>query len=385
MKILQITNIPSHHQIPLAKELCRIVGKENFLFAAMQPLDRERLLNGWQGDFPEPWIIYPNENDEHKAIYDEYWEKADIVLCGERLIDEMQRRVDKGKLCFYMSERWWKPPIGKLRLIHPRYLKMFLKFRKLSKSELFHYLATGPVAARDLYFLKSLRNRTWQWGYFTSKPGSDLGNINIKMKSNQPLQILWMGRMLKWKQVSLIIHALHKLKLLGHKNFHLTLVGDGPERKRLEQLANKLLEDNSFTFVNFIKSSDVHSLMAMHDIYILSSNGYEGWGAVVNEAMSVGCAVIASDCTGSAASMIKHGQNGLLFNSKSAESLATNIELLITNPQLTTMMGQNAILSFNNHWLPSIAAERLVKLADSLNNNAGINHYSDGPLSKFTF
>src|SRR5690606_17525778 len=116
MKILQVTNIVSHHQLPLARELCKLVGEENFLFAATEDFDQDRLKNGWQGEYLEKWIIHPNNSIEEKEKFDKFWDEADVVLCGERLISNMQARVDSKKLCFYMSERWWKPPVGILRL-----------------------------------------------------------------------------------------------------------------------------------------------------------------------------------------------------------------------------------------------------------------------------
>src|SRR5690606_9257701 len=132
--------------------------------------------------------------------------------------------------------------------------------------------------------------------------------------NSKTVSILWVGRMLKWKRVDLLIRALARLKNEG-KDFKLTLVGDGPERERLQKLADKLLGHEYYTIQNFIPSSEVPALMAQHDIYVLPSNAYEGWGAVVNEAMSVGCALVASDKTGAGASLIEHGVNGMLFES----------------------------------------------------------------------
>ena len=129
MKILQISNIVRHHQLPLARELCKLVGEDNFLFAAMGKPDQNRLKNGWQGEYSEKWIIHPSNSVIDQEKFNHFWADADVVLSGERLISKMQERVDNKKLCFYMSERWWKPPIGIFRLCQPRYLKMFLSFR----------------------------------------------------------------------------------------------------------------------------------------------------------------------------------------------------------------------------------------------------------------
>ena len=62
MKILLVSNIVSHHQVPLAIQLSRIVGENNFLFAAMGRPDKERLNNGWSNKYDYSWIVHSNES-----------------------------------------------------------------------------------------------------------------------------------------------------------------------------------------------------------------------------------------------------------------------------------------------------------------------------------
>lgn len=376
MKILQVTNMVSHHQLPLAKELCKLVGEENFLFAAMGKLDQDRIKNGWKGEYIESWIIYPNESLEDYKKYNAFWEEADVVLCGERLITKMQERVDSGKLCFYMSERWFKPPLGMLRLFHPTYFKMLLSFKRLSTSDYFHYLPTGPFAAQDMALVAPMKGRVWQWGYFTEMP-----NVirNLTENPTGVVSILWAGRMLKLKRVDLLVNALYRLKLEG-KPFRLTLVGEGPERERLKKLADRLLGEEYYTLKDFVPSEEVPALMAKHDIYVLPSNAYEGWGAVINEAMSVGCAVIASDKTGAGASLIEHGINGLLFDSGSVTSLYECLSQLVGNRCLIKSLAFNSTVSITDKWQPSVVAEKFVALVSMLlDGDPDISDFT-GPL-----
>jgi len=372
-----VSNIASHHQLPLAKELCKLVGENNFLFAAMGRPDQDRLKNGWKGEYPEHWIIYPNESSAAQKKFNQFWDEADIVLCGERLIGKMQERVNNNKVCFYMSERWFKPPIGKLRLLHPRYFKMFLSFRKLSKSKYFHYLPTGPFAAKDMALVAPMKGRVWQWGYFTEMPNL---RHNLVGTTDDIVSILWVGRMLKWKRIDLLIRALYRLKSEG-KLFRLTLVGEGPERERLQSLADKLLGREYYTIQKFIPSEEVPALMRKHDIYVLPSNAYEGWGAVVNEAMSVGCAVISSDKVGSGAALIEHGVNGLLFKSGSVNSLYNCLSDLMYDKNYSNSLSSNAHSTMKHIWGADIASKRFYELSKSLINSSIFYLESSGPLS----
>jgi len=181
-------------------------------------------------------------------------------------------------------------------------------------------------------------------------------------------RILWIGRMIKCKRVDLLIKALAKLKNEG-KKFKIKLVGNGSERKYLEKLAKKLLDNSFYEFKEFIPSDEVLSLMAQYDIYVLPSNAYEGWGAVVNEAMSVGCAVIASDKTEAGASLIEHGVNGFLFKSGCEDSLYDCLSQLVNNKKLINDFSIKSRLSIKENWTPGIAAERFVQLSFSLINN----------------
>lgn len=79
MKIIQVTNIVSHHQLPLARELCGLVGTENFRFAAMQGVDPSRTENGWKSDYSESWIIRPSESSDAREEFERFWDEADVV------------------------------------------------------------------------------------------------------------------------------------------------------------------------------------------------------------------------------------------------------------------------------------------------------------------
>lgn len=379
MKILQVTNIVSHHQLPLARELCELVGAENFRFAAMQGADPSRTENGWKSDYSESWIIRPSESNDDREEFERFWDEADVVLCGERLIDKMQERVSQGKLVFYMSERWWKPPIGAFRLLHPGFLKKALKFRALSKNEYFHYLPTGPFAAKDLACFTSMKGRTWSWGYFTDTPEVKRHSIQTRQR-DEPLKVLWVGRMLPLKRVDLLIRAVARINDAGQR-LHLTLIGDGTERKKLEKLAARLLDSDDYTIKGFIPASEVPQVMAEHDIYVLPSNSYEGWGAVVNEAMAVGCAVIASDQTGAGRSLIEHGFNGLLFESGSIDELMRCLSLFLDDQEFRIKASEEGRKDIFGFWSPSIGSHRFISICNCLIDKENPTPvYTKGPM-----
>ena len=97
MRILQVTNIISHHQLPLARQLASKVGPENFRFAVTEPPHAEREKLGWNSQVNEPWILRAGEHEEDRKEFEKWWDDADVVLCGERRFNQMQDRLDSGK------------------------------------------------------------------------------------------------------------------------------------------------------------------------------------------------------------------------------------------------------------------------------------------------
>lgn len=340
----------------------------------------ERSRNGWNTNANEPWIIRPNETEIDRAEFERFWEDADVVLSGERLFEGMLKRVSGGKLCFYMSERWWKPPIGMFRLIHPLFLTMVMKFFLLSKSPYFHCLPIGPFAAKDLRIFRHLRGRMWSWGYFTDLPDVSRDRV-ISSSVDEPLKVLWVGRMLALKSVDLLIKAVANVQDGGGR-ISLTLIGDGPERRRLERLAESLLDAASYKIKNFVPHTEVPKIMQEHDVYVLPSNAYEGWGAVINEAMGAGCAVIASDMTGAGKAMIESSNNGFLFKSGSQADLARCLNLLVGDQKLLREISEQAIIDVSDFWSPNIAASRFLQVAEDVLAGRTSDRFSSGVMAR---
>jgi glycosyltransferase involved in cell wall biosynthesis len=375
LRVLQVTNAISHHQLPLAREIAEMVGVENFRFAVTGLLNNERQQLGWNSQENEPWIIRAGERDKDQEDLERWWDDATVVICGERRFRRMQDRIDRGKLTFYMSERWWKPPIGMARLLHPRYALMTARFVKIAKSPLLHYLPMGGTAADDMRRIAAFDGRMWQWGYLTELP-DPLPSCD---RNSGGLRVLWAGRMLAWKRVDTLIQAFSRLRQ-ERRDTTLTLVGDGPERIRLESLAKKLLAADSYRFHPPMPVPRVLELMRQHHIYVLPSNGYEGWGAVVNEAMSVGCAVVASAAAGAAKTIIRNGENGLLFAPGDWRTLSDQLNLLGSNETVRLHLAQRGQRTIVECWAPAVAAERFLAVSRALLSDHRVPNYHDGPM-----
>ena len=377
MRLLHITSIVSPHQMPLARCLVGRLGTDNYRYAVTGPAIPGRTEMGWDCSGQEPWILRVREGELARQMYEKWWMEADVVLCGDRAVGAMENRLKQGNLTLYTSERWWKPPLGMARLADPRFALMALSLRRLSDSPAFHYLPIGSRAASDMRRWANFRDRSWLWGYFTALP-LPLPKV---AKCHAGLHILWAGRMLEWKRVDVLIKAFGIL-CRKDETARLTLIGDGPKRQNLEVLARRLGLEGAVEFHSSLPMKEVWQRMQSAHIYVLPSNGYEGWGAVVNEAMGNGCAVVASEAAGAAKTMIQHGENGLLFHQTEWRQLGHLLCQLSADEPLRLRLAQAGQQTIAERWSPKVAAERLLEVCDALLANNATPHFASGPMSR---
>ena len=123
MKVALLTNVVSPHQVPLAEALVRRVGEGNYRYVHTEAAHGERTRMGWSGDAAPAWCRQGTMEDA--ALLE-----ADCVLSGHRALALFERRNAAGRTTFYAAERWFKPPIGFLRLLSPAYFRMAWRFAR---------------------------------------------------------------------------------------------------------------------------------------------------------------------------------------------------------------------------------------------------------------
>jgi glycosyltransferase involved in cell wall biosynthesis len=132
-------------------------------------------------------------------------------------------------------------------------------------------------------------------------------------------------------------HATLLRALTAVPNAHLLLVGDGPLRGQLQQMAQSLGIAERVTFLGW--RSDVASVLKASDIYVHSTDA-EGFGIAACEAMAAGLPVVASDVPG-LAQIVKGA--GILFPPGDDKLLARQLTALIESPELQREMSQASV------------------------------------------
>ena len=155
-------------------------------------------------------------------------------------------------------------------------------------------------------------------------------------------------------------------------------------RGELKPAIIKQIEDKKLTeyvtLIDSLKPEEVRKKMCASHIYIATSDRREGWGAVINEAMNSGCAVVASKAMGAVPYLIKDGFNGLTFKSGNSNELYEKVVSLLDNPQKALELGTEAYNTITTLWNAKTAAKRLYEFINDPNHATDL--YSKGPLSK---
>lgn len=127
--------------------------------------------------------------------------------------------------------------------------------------------------------------------------------------ADAPVKLLYVGRLAAEKGVPVLLRSLIMLKNAGY-SFHLTLLGDGPERQSLEREVNQHGLQEMVHFGGFASQETVRKTLQESDVFVLPSFA-EGVPVSLMEAMACGVPVIATN-VGGVTELIEHGVSGLV-------------------------------------------------------------------------
>ena len=356
------TNVVSPHTVPLTVALNALHCFESVSYVyTLNSAERFRT----EGEYEKIKALAIDSTRDHKLSRRISLE-ADCLMENVRDFDVMEERTRQGKNTIYCSERWFKPIrldsprnaeyaagaglsiSGFFKMIFPFAQKRAIRMVRLLKSGSLLYFPVGIEAARDMARMCGLLNgdlscifRAPQLG-FENKPGgriwSENGNdsqyclgkmrmwgyfVSSKAKSRERepdhsikrLKVLWVGRMFSWKRVDTVIRA-----VCGLPDVELNIFGTGPEESRLRRIAKA---QTNVRFHGMVPIDEVREQMRQHDVYVLSSNAFEGWGAVVNEALEEGMKVVGTFEAGASATLLPKSN---LFHAGDWKALRTILQ-----------------------------------------------------------
>lgn len=384
MRVAFVSNYLTHHQKPFCDAMNAML-KGNFTFISTMPIEQERLDMGWEDDF-ETYEIRRYANETTRKEADELLLDADVAIFGSALdVEEcFRQRMRENKLTFRYSERLYKR--GKWRALNPKnWRRNWENNLRYINKPLYMLCASGYTAA-DYALLGAYWNKTFKWGYFPENKMYDMDELMGRKLSvtssglKHPfVSILWTGRLIGLKHPDASIELAASLKGKGY-SFKMSIIGNGVlEQQLLDMIAEKGLSD-CIEMLGAMTPDKVREHMEKADIFLFTSDFNEGWGAVLNESMNSGCAVVASHAIGSVPFLIENGKNGVIYINGDFNSLNRAVSNLLDDMNLCKFIGQKAYLTIRDKWNATEAARRFIALSQSLMAGHPIR-YADGPCS----
>jgi glycosyltransferase involved in cell wall biosynthesis len=177
-------------------------------------------------------------------------------------------------------------------------------------------------------------------------------------------RIIFVGRLIYSKGVHVLLQAL-KLLIDDGIDAQLDVVGDGPERARLEDLANSLGISGSIAFHGNLYG--VASLLQMSSVFVLPSF-VEGLPNVVLEAMASGLPVVVTKVGGNP-DLVNDGTNGVLVDADNPLQLRDALKELLENKDLAEKLGNEARKTIEQKFSIDHITDTYIKLYNDLIRN----------------
>lgn len=177
--------------------------------------------------------------------------------------------------------------------------------------------------------------------------------------------VLYFGRLVKEKGLDVLLRA------MAGSNIKLKIVGDGPEKKKLENL-NQRFGDRA-EFVSHKTGKELHDLIRGSRFVVLPAIWYENYPMSLIEANALGKAAVGANL-GGIREIIRDGESGLLAMPNDAKDLRVKIEQLYGNPGLCERMGRRARETVIENNSPEEHYQKIIDLYESAKKQLATNN-----------
>lgn len=177
-------------------------------------------------------------------------------------------------------------------------------------------------------------NKVFPYAYFTETPSEIEGRHTIE----DQVAIAYVGQLIDRKGVDVLLRALGRV---ADREWQLSIAGDGPQRSRYEKIAEHEGIRDQCHFLGVLQHKEALALVAEADLLVLPSR-FDGWGAVVNEALMRGVPVICSDRCGASA-LVEEKWRGWVFRAGSVSELTWALTEAIVRGKKTEELSQRII------------------------------------------
>lgn len=286
-----------------------------------------------------------------------------LIYCNSSLLVECGRKLGETYNCPVVSHfygTFLAPCIGK-HILYKKYATEYLGWMTPVDLRICNDDGTSGIeVARDLGL---------PLDKFLFQPhGINTKELSIECKEDitgfmrKDIQyVMTSSRLDGWKRIDRIIHSIPKVvHSIGNVQF--LIIGDGPERIKLENLAKETGVSNWVTFVGPVPRSIVFSFMRKCDVFV-STNDVSNISRGLKEAMFLGMCIVTLD-TGDTQQLIMNRISGMLLPPDDSLELSKSLIEVLSDKNLRISLGREAksIIEKNEPTQETIINERLIHL-----------------------
>jgi len=371
-----VSNYINHHQIPFCDAMSSLFEDVEFHFVQAMPMEEKRINMGWAvdpKDYPYVSLFYEDEKYCEELILN-----SDVVIFGwtEGITSELEKkRLSSGRLSFRVSERIYRG--SRIKWLSPRgLLKKYNEHIRYRKKPVY-LLCAGAYVSADFKLIHAYPDKMLKWGYYP-----DVKDRSFRVsETDNKIRLCWAGRFVKLKHPEYAIELCKELEKFGY-DYELKMIGDGYMREELEKSVSDAGLSANVSFLGNLKPEEVTMHMKDSDIFLFTSNYLEGWGAVVNEAMQCGCAVVASREAGAVPFLIKDGENGFSYRNGDCEDFKKKVLSLFQEKYKILQFAKNGYDTIEKVWNAKNASMEFVRFCREYIDGAVPRPAEIGPMSK---
>lgn len=376
MRVVFVTNYFNHHQAPFAEAMDAQTGHD-FFFVETMPMENERRRMGWGREKKPPYVFQTYSGRESMRKCKALIQEADVVIWGSCPFSLIRPRLRAKKLTFAYSERLFKEGEQGFSC-WGRVVKYQLRLHRYQAN---HYLlCASAYAAQDYCRMGLFRDAAFKWGYFPEVKDYDLEKLLARKRENEKTTILWVGRFIGWKHPEASVLIAQRLKEAGYQ-FEMNLIGNGELEEDIRKLIASRKVEDCVHMLGAMPPEQVRLHMEKANIFLITSDQNEGWGAVLNESMNSGCAVVVSNAIGAAPFLVEDGKNGVIYGREDYDSAYQKLAGLIDHAAIQEEYGKNAFQTICEEWNGKTAARRLCELVAYLQKE-GRTPFTQGICSR---
>jgi rhamnosyl/mannosyltransferase len=260
---------------------------------------------------------------------------------------------------------WWHSDIVKQRNLLRMYKPFMMRF--LEKAH--KIIVATPQHIESSPFLKNFREKCVVIPF-----GIDINRFRLNDKMREKVAgirntygskiILFVGRLVYYKGVEYLVEAMKEV------DAKLLLVGEGPLKEGLINLADKIGIRDKIVFMGRIDDEDLIHYYHACSIFVLPSiANSEAFGIVQLEAMACGKPVINTELPTGVPWVSVHGETGITVPPRDSSALADALNVLLNNADLCAKYGQNARKRVEEEFTMKLMMDRVLSVYKQVTDN----------------